>query len=152
MRDQAKVSFRFLARVAASAVVAAVVVSVPGDISARRRVNGGTLTAVASGDNHVGGHHQGGPAAVGGAVTERAAERPPPRKAAEESWRHSKGFNVASASSVQTWSLCDNNWDCGSAPTCDPTRECGTDFYSCVISQKTGRGQCVHRGVCDRCR
>ena len=151
MRDQAKLSFRFLARVAASAVVAAVVVSVPGDISARRRVNGGTLTAVASGDNHVVGHHQGGPAAVGGAVTERAAERPPPRKAAEESWRHSKGFNVASASSVQTFS-CDDNWDCGSGPVCNSTTECDTELYSCVISQKTGRGQCVNRGACGRCR
>ena len=76
-------------------------------------------------------------------ATRRPAEPP--------SWREPRDNKAVGIASTQDWS-CDTNWDCGSALACDPYTECSVDLYACVVSQRTGRGQCVHRGTCGPCQ
>ena len=48
--------------------------------------------------------------------------------------------------------LCNDTWDCGSAPRCDPFTECEVDLYRCEVNPRTGYRDCRHVGRCGTCR
>lgn len=73
-----------------------------------------------------------------------------PRRSADRAPRRSDSVMTSAFTTVQAVA-CDTNWDCGSALACDPFTECDVDLYACVISQKTGQGECVFQGTCDAC-
>lgn len=74
-----------------------------------------------------------------------------PERVATTALKVRRDFVAATLRSGQTVA-CDDSWDCGSAPACDPFTECSVDLYACAVSQQSGLGQCVHRGFCPTCQ
>lgn len=58
----------------------------------------------------------------------------------------------ASTQSGLLLDLCNDTWDCGSAPRCDPYSECSIDIYRCEVNPRTGYRDCRHVGFCGPCR
>lgn len=50
----------------------------------------------------------------------------------------------------QDWE-CRDDWDCGSAPTCDPWTNCAINAYRCTTEPRRGFRGCRFVGVCPAC-
>jgi hypothetical protein len=48
--------------------------------------------------------------------------------------------------------ICDNTFDCGSAPRCDPYTECDVNHYVCEVNPRTGFADCRYAGFCGSCQ